>query len=192
MIALYTATHDSNVTAEKRAPRQKYSRNGFRSLLRSPRGPPRRSPRLNHLLTPLRLGSALLLGPPQPTRELSRCQAPAPILLTTFFRRGLPFVVSLITVSSWSGVANVYVQRRTLHARGSLWWYVAGTALAAGHLLFVPWIAPSCQAIMENGEGTDINQSLDEWLAVNSVRMLSVDLAAWAAFVVAVVKTLRA
>ncbi|KAH7268275.1 hypothetical protein B0J15DRAFT_486519 [Fusarium solani] len=107
---------------------------------------------------------------------------------TTFFHRGLPFVVSLVAVSTWTGVANLYIQRPALQARGSVWWYVSGTALAVGHLLFVPWIAPSCQAIME---GTDVNRSLDEWLTLNSRRMLSVDLAAWAAFVVAAVKTLR-
>lgn len=128
-------------------------------------------------------------------RPAARRASSRPLLqpyFTEFFRRGLPFVVGCIGVSFWSGLGNLHFNRTELTTRGSFWWYAAGTALATAHLLFVPAIAPSCQAIMdESDDAADPNEGLDEWLTVNAYRSLTVDLAAWAAFVVAVVKTLR-
>ncbi|ATY60157.1 integral membrane [Cordyceps militaris] len=110
-------------------------------------------------------------------------------LLPAYFRRmfrfGLPLVVSLIAISFWSGLAGA---RRVRQARP---WYAAGAAAALGHLLFVPLVAPPVRQIIEADADTDVNERLDYWVRVNTVRTFTVDLAAWIAFVVAVGKTLQ-
>ncbi|KAI0594413.1 hypothetical protein F4775DRAFT_574130 [Biscogniauxia sp. FL1348] len=122
-------------------------------------------------------------------REHSRPLLPP--YFKTFFRKGLPMVLGFLTVTTSTAVANLYTQRAALQARGSLWWYTAGAALAVSHLGFVPFVAPSVQALMEASSEDDTNKTLDEWLSVNMVRSLTVDLGAWIAVAVAVVKTLR-
>lgn len=110
-----------------------------------------------------------------------------------FFRRGIYLVVGCLGATFWSSLANLYVRRPMLHARGSFGWYAAAAGLAVGHLLFVPAVAPSVKAIWNaEKEGTDANMALDEWLGVNRLRMWTVDLAAWVACVVAVTRTLEA
>lgn len=109
----------------------------------------------------------------------------------SFFYRATGSVCAFVALTTSTSAVNVYTQRDLLRSRGSLNWYIAGAALAAGHLLFVPAIAPSCQALVEAGEDTDTNRVLDEWLWINTARMVTVDLAAWTAIVVAVFKTLR-
>ncbi|KAF6822629.1 integral membrane protein [Colletotrichum musicola] len=108
-----------------------------------------------------------------------------------FFRRGLPIVLTFIIASTASAVANLRVQSDGLRAKGSFMWYVAGAALSAGHLAYVPWIAPSVRDVVEATE-EDVNERLDGWLALNWLRMVTVDLGAWIAFGVAVAGTLRA
>lgn len=108
-----------------------------------------------------------------------------------FFRRAIWQVVGFITVTASTSLLNLYTGRSSLNARGSASWYTAGAALSAGHLLFVPFIAPKVQSLVENTE-EDSNGALDRWLSINAVRSLTVDLAAWVACVVAVGKTLAA
>ncbi|KAL2127061.1 hypothetical protein VTI74DRAFT_11389 [Chaetomium olivicolor] len=116
-----------------------------------------------------------------------------PSYFDTFFRRGVFFVVGCLSVTTWSSIANLYVRRPALVAKQSGWWYVAIGALSIGHLLFVPLIAPSVKATLDaDKEGTDANASLDKWLLINRIRMLTVDFAAWAASVAAVLSTLAA
>ncbi|KAI1641218.1 hypothetical protein F4809DRAFT_216543 [Biscogniauxia mediterranea] len=122
-------------------------------------------------------------------REHSRPMIP--IYFKKLFYRALPMVLGFLTVTTSTAVANLYTQRATLQARGSLWWYTAGAALAVSHLGFVPFIAPSVKGMIEASSEDDANKSLDEWLSVNMIRSLTVDLGAWIAVTVAVVKTLR-
>ncbi|OIW32346.1 hypothetical protein CONLIGDRAFT_266872 [Coniochaeta ligniaria NRRL 30616] len=126
------------------------------------------------------------------TRQHSRPLLPA--FFRSFFREGVVFVVAMLAVTTWGSVANLYVNRPSLSARGSFGWYVAGAVLSSSHLLFVPGVAPSIKRITgaEAGGEEDVNADLDEWLGVNKVRMLTVDLAAWVACVVAVGKSLSA
>jgi hypothetical protein len=113
-----------------------------------------------------------------------------PSYFDTFFRRGVVFVVGCLSVTACASVANLYVRKPTLVARQSGWWYVGSGALSLAHLLFVPRIAPSVKATLEaDREGTDPNASLDEWLRINRIRMLTVDVGAWVASVAAVVST---
>jgi hypothetical protein len=116
-----------------------------------------------------------------------------PSYFSTFFRRGVVFVVTCLAVTTWASVANLYVRKPALVARQSGWWYVASGALSAAHLLFVPWIAPSVKATVDaEKDGSDANAELDKWLSINRIRMLTVDLGAWVASVAAVVSTLAA
>lgn len=108
-----------------------------------------------------------------------------------FFRRGLLMVLTFILASTASAAANLRVRSDGLRARGSFAWYVAGAALSAGHLAYVPWIAPSVRDVVE-ATGEDVIEKLDGWLALNWRRMVTVDLGAWIAFGVAVAGTLRA
>jgi len=125
-------------------------------------------------------------------RKLSKPLLPS--YFNTFFHKGVWIVLGCLAVTSSTSVANLYTQRSVLRARDSFWWYVGGAALSIGHLLFVPLIAPSVQRTVEAKPDSepDANASLDDWLSINFVRMVTVDLAAWLAVGVAVVKTLRA
>ncbi|KAK3290204.1 uncharacterized protein B0H64DRAFT_413624 [Chaetomium fimeti] len=124
-------------------------------------------------------------------REKSRALLPS--YWRIFFRRGVVVVVGCLAATFWSSIANLFVRRRALEATQSFWWYVAGAALAAGHLLFIPAVAPSVRAISNaDKDGTDPNSALDGWLVINRFRMWTVDIAAWAACAVAVTRTLEA
>ncbi|PFH59669.1 hypothetical protein XA68_12047 [Ophiocordyceps unilateralis] len=120
-----------------------------------------------------------------------RSRALLPTYFTHVFRRGLPFVLAAVAVSFGSGISNLLY----LGPSSPLSWrcYVAGSVLAAAHLLYVPWIAPSCHQLLllsphsgdDDDHDPDPNALLDGWLSVNAWRSLTVDLGAWIAFVVA-------
>ncbi|KAI5917440.1 hypothetical protein F4810DRAFT_45541 [Camillea tinctor] len=122
-------------------------------------------------------------------REHSRPMLPS--YFKNFFYKGLPMVLGFLTVTTSTSITNLLAQRTRLIARRSGWWYVAGASLALSHLAFAPFIAPKIQAVIEASSEDDTNKILDEWLSINMVRSLTVDLGAWLALTVAVVKTLR-
>ncbi|KAK3304891.1 uncharacterized protein B0T15DRAFT_255249 [Chaetomium strumarium] len=124
----------------------------------------------------------------------ARSRALLPSYYRPFFRRGVGFVVGCLAVTTWASIGNLYARRPALHARQSFWWYVAGAALSSSHLLFIPAVAPHVKAIWEADavEDSDANASLDQWLAANRLRSWTVDLAAWVACAVAVVRSLEA
>lgn len=105
------------------------------------------------------------------------------------FRRGLPQVLGFLTVTVATSLANLRVQPALLRQRGAYLWYAGGAALAAGHLLFVPAIAPSVRGIIEDRPGGKSVDEMRRWLRVNRVRSLTTDLGAWAFCVVAVLRT---
>ncbi|CAI4213210.1 unnamed protein product [Parascedosporium putredinis] len=111
------------------------------------------------------------------------------------FPKGLSMVLGFITVTSSASAANLYAHGPVLRLRQSYWWYVAGAALSLSHLLFVPFVAPPLEKIMEpsaqDGE-VDPNAELERWLSVNALRSVTVDFAAWVAVGVAVLKSLTA
>ncbi|KAL0944801.1 uncharacterized protein CTRU02_202688 [Colletotrichum truncatum] len=109
----------------------------------------------------------------------------------TFFPRGLTMVLGFIAVSATTAVANLRLNPNLLRAKGTFWWYAAGASLSLGHLVYVPFVAPKLQALMEAKEDTDLNDTLDSWLSLNWQRLLTTDLGAWIAFGIAVTGTLR-
>ncbi|KZL83286.1 integral membrane protein [Colletotrichum incanum] len=117
----------------------------------------------------------------------------APLLRSyfdAFFRRGVWSVLGFVTMSISTTAANLYKQPEALQSKGTFWWYVAGATLSAGHLAYVPLVAPHVKALMEAEGEDDVNGILDEWLRVNWWRMITVDLGAWVAFGVSVATTL--
>lgn len=122
-------------------------------------------------------------------REQSRKILPS--YFEAFFRRGVISVLSLLTLTISTTIANLYIERSALQSRHSFRWYIAGAALTTSHLLFVPFIAPTVQSIIEDQSGSNTDNALQEWLHVNTIRGLTVDLAAWVTLGVAVARTLR-
>lgn len=108
------------------------------------------------------------------------------------FQRAVFQVVGFLAVTASTSVFNLYTGRPSLNAHGSASWYIAGAILSAGHLLFVPIIAPSVKGLVEDKHEKDSNNTLYKWLSINAIRGLTVDLAAWMACAVAVGKTFAA
>ncbi|RAH58802.1 hypothetical protein BO85DRAFT_448798 [Aspergillus piperis CBS 112811] len=112
-----------------------------------------------------------------------------PSYFRVLFRRGVVRVLGLLALSMAGGGYNILKDRRSGVVAGlqsSLSWYVAGTALAASHLLYVPVIAPKVLAIMEDESKGSSTEDLEGWLTIHRVRTWTVDLAAWACFAVGV------
>ncbi|KAK2010247.1 hypothetical protein LZ32DRAFT_385680 [Colletotrichum eremochloae] len=108
-----------------------------------------------------------------------------------FFRRGVWVVLGFIAVSVTTATTNLYVQSEALRATSASRWYAVGATMSAGHLAYVPLVAPHVKALMEAEGEEDINGILDSWLGVNWWRMVTVDFGAWLAFGVAVATTLH-
>lgn len=106
-----------------------------------------------------------------------------------FFRAGLPSVLAFLSVTMTTATLNLRSESLLLKRRGSYYWYAAGAALAAGHLLFVPAVAPRIQAIVEDETKEKSVEELRRWLRVNGIRGLTTDLGAWVCCLVAVVRT---
>ncbi|RAK93801.1 hypothetical protein BO79DRAFT_206644 [Aspergillus costaricaensis CBS 115574] len=112
-----------------------------------------------------------------------------PSYFRVLFRRGVVRVLGLLALSMAGGGYNILKDRRSgvvAGLRSSLSWYVAGTALAASHLLYVPVIAPKVLAIMEDESKGSSTEDLEGWLTIHRVRTWTVDFAAWACFAVGV------
>jgi hypothetical protein len=128
------------------------------------------------------------------TRPEIRSKAPTilPPYLRRFYRDASArvFITWVATLST--SIANVTAHRQALEANQSLSWYTAGLALTAGHALFAPIIVPTIWAILKLEDGPtgqkDSMGLLRKWLRIHVVRSLTVDLAAWVCFVVAVTR----
>ncbi|OOF97939.1 hypothetical protein ASPCADRAFT_205210 [Aspergillus carbonarius ITEM 5010] len=104
-----------------------------------------------------------------------------PSYFRVFFRRGVVRVLGLLALTLTGGGWNI----RAHHRQSPSWsWYVAGTAFAASHLLFVPAIAPKVQAIAEDASQGSSTRDLEGWLTIHRVRTWTVDLAAWVCFAI--------
>ena len=93
-------------------------------------------------------------------------------------------VLGLLALTLSSGGYNILVDRRGPVRSPSLPWYTAGTVFAASHLLFVPFIAPKVQAIVEDWSKGKSTDDLEGWLKIHRIRTWTVDLAAWACFII--------
>lgn len=121
-------------------------------------------------------------------------QAASRPLLSRYFSKifysGTAWVLSLIMLTLSSSIVNLRQESSLLHARQSFRWYAAGAIFTVCHLLFVPFIAPSCKVLVEDTSGDRSIESLQDWLSIHRIRTWTVDLAAWVTFAVAVTRTL--
>lgn len=136
-----------------------------------------------------------LLNRPQARPETRRF---LPAYFTMFFAEGVVQVFGFLGITAASSLANLYLHNRgtvPLGEQGAYWWYAAAAGLAVSHLLYTPLVAPPVFAIRGDKplkQGEDVNTKLDDWLWVNRMRMLTTDLGAWMAAVLAVGRTLTA
>lgn len=105
------------------------------------------------------------------------------------FPRGVSLVLVLNLTSIGSAVANLLTSgprpRPLPLSRTTFYW--AGLFSAVSHLLFVPWVAPRIQRIVEDLEGErEPTREMEAWLGYHHIRMLLADAPAWLAFVGAV------
>lgn len=121
-------------------------------------------------------------------------QAKSRALLPSYFQycfnHGVVSVLGVLTLTLTTSITNLYRGRAVLQDKQSFHWYAAGAALTASHLLFVPFVAPSVQRLFEDPTGDNAIENMEKWLSVNAIRTLTVDLAAWGSFAVAVMRTL--
>ncbi|KAH8817003.1 hypothetical protein F5884DRAFT_778171 [Xylogone sp. PMI_703] len=108
-----------------------------------------------------------------------------PSYFTFFFHNGVVRVIVLIAASIGTALGNIYNGPGS--SQGPRQWYIAGAALTASHLLFVPAVGPRIQAIIHDRSRGHSTDELQRWLRVHLVRTVTVDLAAWVCFIVAVI-----
>ncbi|KAI9839500.1 MAG: hypothetical protein M1819_002125 [Sarea resinae] len=128
-----------------------------------------------------------------------------PAYFTNFFNTGIFFILGINAATITTAITNLFVDRRALNDAGSLKWYAAGLALTMAHFAFVPAITgpvgnlvaleKSRKESAEKGErepeeaGKTSMAYLHQWLKIHRVRALTVDLAGWTSFLIAVLKT---
>jgi hypothetical protein len=95
-------------------------------------------------------------------------------------------VISFMGLTTAGALANVWDANAA--GANARMWYFAEAALTVGHAAFVPWIEHKVLRILDN-KGDNV-QDLTDWLAVNRVQGLTVDLGAWMCCLVAVAKTM--
>ncbi|KAI0006692.1 hypothetical protein F4779DRAFT_620344 [Xylariaceae sp. FL0662B] len=113
-----------------------------------------------------------------------------PSYCTSFFHRGVPRVIALLTTTVLSCGAILWYSRGTLlHDRGAFPRYVAGLFCVTGHLAWIPFIHPNVLALHEDAEEENFPE-LELQLHIRTWWSLTVDFAAWVYCVVATVKSL--
>lgn len=112
----------------------------------------------------------------------SRSNDLLPSYYRVLFRSNVVRVLGLLALTLCSG--GYQLRSSSSLSAAARPWYTAGTLLAASHLLFVPAVAPKVQAISEDWARGDSTRDLEGWLTVHRWRTWTVDVAAWACFVV--------
>ncbi|PKY00806.1 hypothetical protein P168DRAFT_293212 [Aspergillus campestris IBT 28561] len=105
-----------------------------------------------------------------------------PTYFQTFFRSGVIWVLTLLGLSLSTAGINIVMDPASLAQSQSLRWYAAGAAFTAGHALYAPIVAPIVRAISEDRSKGHSTRDLERWLWWNTLRMGTVDLAAWVCF----------
>jgi hypothetical protein len=126
----------------------------------------------------------------------------APVWFVNFFNQGVWSVIGLNSITLVSASANLWIfDEGLVDARGC---YLIGLAAGVMHYAFVPLVAPSVErlfkicAAQEKGEHAGREgkrrksavESVREWVGWHKMRMGSVDVVAWGAFLVGVVRVL--
>ncbi|KAJ2985871.1 hypothetical protein NUW58_g5305 [Xylaria curta] len=113
-----------------------------------------------------------------------------PKYFTSFFNRGAPRVIGLLTITASScGAILRYSSAARMQEKGAFPWYIAGLSLAISHLAWAPAVFPSVKAIEKDAKEKNVAQ-LETWLRLHVWRSLTVDIGAWICCIVATVKFL--
>jgi hypothetical protein len=122
----------------------------------------------------------------------------APAWFVNFFNKGVWSVIGLNSITLVSASANLWVFNEGL--RSARAYYLVGLAAALGHYVFVPLVGGSVERLFrichENergdhvGKGKSAVESVREWVGWHRVRMGSVDVVAWGAFLGGVLEVL--
>ncbi|KAI0203389.1 hypothetical protein F4808DRAFT_418581 [Astrocystis sublimbata] len=124
-----------------------------------------------------------------------------PAYFRAFFLRGIWDIGALYTLTTATGLANLLgVNQRfgfglnLSSVRDSVaWrWYAAGTALAVGHMAFVPFVMYKVQALFDDKPKGQADANLQKWLDVHVVRSWATDIPAWTCFVIGLLKSVEA
>lgn len=132
-----------------------------------------------------------------------------PVWFVNFFNTGLWSVIGLNTLTTASALANLFLfplPQWDSAATASIVTprpaYLVGLTAALAHYAFVPGVAGSVERLyglcvrqargeaVKEGEKGVAEASVREWVGWHKVRMASVDVCAWVAFVVGVVGVL--
>lgn len=116
--------------------------------------------------------------------------AQANTLLPPWFKNwgpwGTNIVVGSFTISLASGMANFLAGREVVEVTVGRYWYMAGVAFAAAHLLIWGQKALGLLAMIRGGEpGGETTVSMGRWLEMHRLRSFAVDLPAMVCFIVA-------
>lgn len=126
----------------------------------------------------------------------------APIWFVNFFHRGVWSVIGLNTLTLLSASTNLWLYPNGLGDATN--YYLLGLSAAVAHYAFVPLVSDSVTRLYrlgaagEKGDEEEIKQgkgaveSVRDWVGWHRVRMGSVDVVAWGAFFVGVVRCVGA
>jgi hypothetical protein len=113
-----------------------------------------------------------------------------PSYFKAFFARGIIVILTVYPLTIAAGITNLY----TGLGPASYAWYMAGTALAAGHFAFIPAVSEPITALTAEDEtkvkGPAAAKLLRRWLNGHTLRSIMVDLPSWMCFVVGTLKAL--
>ncbi|KAI0390707.1 hypothetical protein F5Y17DRAFT_47320 [Xylariaceae sp. FL0594] len=126
--------------------------------------------------------------------DRERANEIVPSYFKAFFRRGIWDVVTLLTLTTATGICNCY----SASTRPDGVWKCperhGASSQVAGLIVFVSFscfVVYKVQGLVEDKPKGRGLQTLREWLRVNGVRSWLADIPAWACFTVACLKSLR-
>ncbi|MCJ1453598.1 hypothetical protein MMC28_003945 [Mycoblastus sanguinarius] len=105
-------------------------------------------------------------------------------------KRALRVIVTLYPLSITFAVANIYTGMQKESSNASLW-YWSGMAFTVGHFLFGKKAIRLLDAIETDQSKGNSTTDMREWLGMNLVRSLAVDLPAWLSFLMAAMESFQ-
>lgn len=109
-----------------------------------------------------------------------------PKLFSEVFNRGVWVVLGFNLTTISTSLATILLERGAATPSVNTKLYTAGLAAAIGHLIFVPFVAPPVQRIVENRSEGGATQDMKKWLGFHRLRLMLADLPAWLSFIAAV------
>ncbi|DAA73057.1 TPA_exp: putative Integral membrane protein [Trichophyton benhamiae CBS 112371] len=117
-----------------------------------------------------------------------------PRWFNTVFQSGVAVVVGLITITSSTSIANIYLSYNNdlsitegiMALPFSAKMYALGVTCALGHLTFIPWVAPPIERLRTNTSKRGGSAEMEDWLSVHRIRWAVADFPAWVAIFLAV------